>query len=350
MRFVLFIGAIVLLTSCAQNNYVKFGALYEQNAPAAVPDYSNLNDWAAHPDKKDPSDSLPVAIRKLPTSKPDVDVFFLYPTSYLDHSKPTGINASLVDSRLNIYTDFSSILNQASIFNEAGRVFSPRYRQANIDAYYPITPADTIQAIAAFELAYQDIRKAFVYYLNNENKGRPIVIAAHSQGSTHAIRLLKEFFDNKPLANQLVAAYVVGMAIDPAQYTQLKACTTPNETGCICAWRTYLEGYTPPFVEKEKFKSIVTNPISWDTVHTKMDRFANEGSVLYNFRKITKHVAGAENHDGILWTKKPRFMGSFLYKTKNYHVADYNFYYLSVRKNVSLRVNNYLSKLKETSR
>jgi hypothetical protein len=35
-----------------------------------------------------------------------------------------------------------------------------------------------------------------------------------------------------------------------------------------------------------------------------------------------------------LWTPKPKFFGNILYNTKNYHIADYNLFYMSVRKNV----------------
>ena len=346
MRFVLFFSISLLLASCAQDNYSRFAPIYEKEEMTDVPDYSNLSYWASHPDKKDPSDSIPAPIAKVSSPNQQVDVFFLYPTSYLDPAKPYGWSASLKDIRTNIYTDYTSILNQASVFNEVGRIYAPRYRQAHIQAYYPITSADSINAIGAFELAYEDIKKAFEYYMANYNHDRPIIIASHSQGSTHAIRLLKEYFDNKPLAKKLVAAYVVGMAIDPATFVQLKACDEPKAVGCICAWRTYLKGYVPPFVEKETFKSIVTNPISWDTINTNMDRFSNEASVLYKFNQVTPNVSGAINHEGILWTEKPRFLGSFLYKTKNYHVADYNFYYLSIRKNAATRVAQYLSQNK----
>lgn len=262
---------------------------------------------------------------------------------------PYGLNAPLKESKINIYTDYSALLYQASVFNEVGKIYAPRYRQANILAYYPVTAADTVKAIAAFELAYNDVKAAFEYYLANNNNGRPIIIASHSQGSTHTIRLLKEFFDNKPLYKQLVAAYVVGMALDPKIYTSLKACTTPDQTGCICAWRTFMDGHIEPFVEKEKFTSIVTNPLSWNNNDTIVDRKLNEGSLLYNFNKLIPKVAGAINHEGVLWTPKPRFFGNFVIKTKNYHIADYNLYYASIRKNAALRVNNFVQNQKTNS-
>lgn len=343
MRFFLYFVLLLMMSSCANNNYVRLSPIYEKDTLNDIPDYSNLRYWAAHPNKKDPSDSLPKVLAKQYKPSDKVDVFFIHPTTYLDNNKPYGWNASLKDIKTNISTDYTTILNQASIFNIAGRVFAPRYRQAHIKSYSPISHADTLEALAAFDLAYQDVKSAFEFYLKNENNGRPIIIASHSQGSTHAIRLLKEFFDDKPLAKKLIAAYVVGMAINPANYTQLKACTTPTSLGCICAWRTFKEGYTPDWIMKEKYVSIVTNPLSWSENITQVDRKENKGSVLYNYKVVTPKVAGAINYNGILWTKKPKFFGNFLYNTATYHIADYNLFYISVRNNVLERVNTYLS-------
>lgn len=349
MRNFIFIVACLFLMSCSQSNYSKYGQIYESEVLNELPDYSNLSYWAAHPDKKDPSDSIPKNVVNNQIQSKEVDVFFVYPTSYLDRTLPYGYNAPLKESKINIYTDYTAILYQASVFNEVGKIYAPRYRQANILAYYPVTPADTIKAIAAFDLAYSDVKKAFEYYLANNNNGRPIIIASHSQGSTHTIRLLKEFFDNKPLAKQLVAAYVVGMALNPNNYSNLKACEIPNQTGCICAWRTFMEGHIEPFVAKENFKSMVTNPLSWSNTDTAVDRKLNDGSLLYNFNKLLPKVAGAINHEGVLWTPKPKFFGNFVIKTKNYHVADYNLYYSSIRKNAALRVSSFLQNQKTNS-
>jgi len=349
MRYLFIIIFGLFIGSCAKDNYSKHITVYQKDTLNEVPEYSKLVYWAAHPSKNNPSDSIPKNILDNYHPTKNVDVFFVYPTSYLDPKMPYGWSASLKDLRTNIYTDYTSILYQASVFNEVGKIYAPRYRQAHINAYTPISQEDTLNAIAAFDLAYQDVKNAFEYYLAHYNNGRPIIIASHSQGSSHTIHLLKDFFDNKPLANQLVVAYVVGMALDPANYTSLKACEQPGETGCICGWRTFKEGYQAPFVYKEQFKSIVTNPLSWNNRDTIVDRELNDGALLYNFNKVTPKVAGAINHAGVLWTPKPHFLGSFLLKSKNYHIADYNFYYLSIRKNVALRVNNFLEKQKTGS-
>lgn len=349
MRITVLFIIVLALIGCSKSNYTNYKPVYSKIDWEEQPDYSQLKNWAAHPLKYDPSDSLPTSLSKTFEHKKMVDVFFIHPTTYLDPTKPNGWSASLKDIALNIRTDYTTILSQASIFNEVGNIYAPRYRQAHINSYYPITKLDSINAIAAFELAYQDVKKSFEFYMTNFNHNKPIIIAAHSQGSTHAKRLLKEYFDGKELMKQLVTAYIVGMAIDPAEFTTIKSCTTPTETGCICAWRTYKEGYIPPFVKLEKFTSIVTNPLTWDSNQTVAQRQANTGAVLYNFKKIIPKVAGAINHQGILWTPKPRFFGNILFKTNNYHIADFNFYYMSVRKNASDRTLNFLNQFANKS-
>lgn len=334
---------IIFLVGCT-NKYHRFASNYTFKSEDGNPNYAHLDYWAANPLKHNTSDSVPKPLQEKYHSNSTVDIFFLYPTSYTDLTKPFGWNAPIDNANLNAKTDYSSILYQASVFNEAGRIFSPRYRQANLAAYYPITKEDTTHAIEALEFAYQDIKNAFQYYLNHYNNGRPIIIASHSQGTTHAKRLLKEFFDEKPLQNKLIVAYIVGIFVEPDLLKNIKACETPNQTGCICSWRTFKEGYKPGFVEKEKFTAIVTNPLTWDATKPIALRNENNGSVLFNFNKPGTHVADAKTEGGIIWTRKPKFLGNFFYTSKNYHIADYNFYYLSIRENVQQRINAFFKK------
>ena len=191
-------------------------------------------------------------------------------------------------------------------------------------------------------MAYADIRAAFQYYLDHENNSRPIIIAGHSQGALMASLLLKEFFDGKPLQSKLVAAYVIGWPIRANEYTTISLCTTPTQTGCYCSWRTFKEGYEPPNKNKENGVAIgVTNPISFTSDNTFVSREQNLGSVLYKYNKVYKKTTDAQIDDGFLFTKKPHFPGSFLYRTSNYHAGDINLYYMNVRENVRVRVSSY---------
>jgi len=320
------------------NKYSRFASHYTFKNKGSVIDYSNLDYWAAHPWKHDPGDSVPAPLRTSYHPDSTVDVFFIHPTTYTLKEKPMGWNASIDNAELNARTDYSAILYQASIFNEAGRVFAPRYRQAHISAYFPVTKEDTIKALAAFNEAYGDVKAAFTYYLEHWNNGRPIIIASHSQGTTHAKRLLKEFFDGKPLQKKLVAAYIAGIPVTADYFTFLTPCNKPDETGCICSWRTFKKGYKPLYIQAEKFKAIVTNPLTWDVDKPFAGIKSNKGAVLKNFNELITKLVDARVEGNVLWTVKPKFFGSFLLRTKNYHIGDYNFFYLSVRENVDQRV------------
>ena len=68
-----------------------------------------------------------------------------------------------------------------------------------------------------------------------------------------------------------------------------------------------------------------------------------------NFNKIFPNTTGGRIYKNVLWVNKPRFFGSVLYKEKNYHVGDYNLFYVNVRNNAVARVNSYKKKLKENN-
>ena len=149
---------------------------------------------------------------------------------------PDGWNANIDDSKINSKTDKESILYQATVFNKYCRIFAPRYRQANLDAFYT---KNKKAANAALDTAYQDVKNAFEYYLKHYNNGRPIIIASHSQGTWHAGRLLKEFFEGKPLQKQLVCAYIIGLPVFTNYFSELKPCEDSTSTGCFVSWRTF---------------------------------------------------------------------------------------------------------------
>lgn len=313
-----------------------------QNIPSA-PDYSNPEHWAALPNKKDNADRTPGDSIKDLQADAAADVFFIHPTTYTKKKINDLWNAPIDDAELNTKTDNGAILNQASIFNGAGRVFAPRYRQAHIKSYYP-KEDDREAAKAAFVLAYADVKAAFEYYLEHYNDGRPIIIAAHSQGTTHGAPLIKAFFDGKPLQAKLVAAYLVGMPIPKDYFNNIPVCETEFDTSCFCSWRTFKEGALPK-KHKEGNNFAVTNPLSWSTNTSLAPKVSNEGSVLYNFDKgLVKNLVGAKVNDGVLWVNKPKFRGSFFMWFKNYHIADYNFFYLSVRNNAIQRTSRFKDK------
>lgn len=334
--FAVMIACLTILSCSKQNLALK--PAYHFKSPDGKPNYSDLSYWAAHPWKWDPSDSIPAPLRHNYVKDSTVDVFFLYPTSFTDFADERW-NATLDDSIINAKTDYSAMLYQASAFAEQTRVFAPRYRQANLKAYYT---KDTMQAMKAFDLAYQDVKEAFLYYLEHYNNGRPIIIASHSQGTSHAGRLIKEFFEDKPLKDKLVCAYLVGMPIPEHYFKEFRPCTDSTSTGCFVGWRTYKKGYMEPrFVARETFKSIVTNPLLWTTTEAYAPPSLNKGGVLRDFNKIKSGVVDAQVHGNVLWSSKPKFFGNIFLTMKNYHIADINFFYVNISENVKTRIRMY---------
>ncbi|MBI5915816.1 MAG: DUF3089 domain-containing protein [Bacteroidetes bacterium] len=331
MKSIIFVClALILLQSCASVRP------FSSNSVPSPPDYSNPDNWAALPTVSDMADRTPGTGFQDLQATAQVDVFFMHPTIFTEKSDKSW-NASLTDNELNQDVDESTILFQASAFNGAGRVYAPRYRQAHYRCYFSKDKASSEQAL---ELAYQDMKAAFEYYLQHYNQGRPIILAAHSQGTQHGKRLLAEFFDEKPLKNKLVTAYLVGWPILRDTYKTLPPCETPDQTGCICSWRSFIYGYQPR-IPTLGDNFLVTNPLTWTTDKTPAPKTLNEGTVLRDLEKVYPQIADAQAHDGILWVHKPKFPGSFFFRLKNYHIADYNLFYVNVRKNAQRRVDAF---------
>jgi hypothetical protein len=194
------------------------------------------------------------------------------------------------------------------------------------------------------DLAYSDVKKAFEYYLEHYNHGRPIIIASHSQGTWHAARLLKELFEGKPLQKQLVCAYIIGLPVFTDYFSQLKPCPDSTSTGCFVSWRTFQEGYEASYVKKETKKAIVINPLKWTMDTAFAPASLNRGAVLRNFNKVRPGLVHAKIHGNVLWVNKPRFFGSIFLHIKNYHIADFNLFYENIRENVGTRIRSFLNK------
>ena len=323
-----------LITSCAS---LPKG---EPVSSAATTDYSRMSNWAAHPDIADKADKVPEGLSKVNEADLAVDVFFLHPTTYTKKSINDSWNAPTTDPKLNERTDNTTIQYQGSIFNQAGKMYAPRYRQAHISTYFT---EDSEKAKKVFDIAYSDVKESFDYYIKNYNQGRPFIIAAHSQGTTHGARLIKEVIDGSQLENQLVAAYLIGMPVPMDVFKSIQPCTSSTDTGCFVSWRTYKSGHNPE--ETVRGDNItVHNPLTWAMDNTYADKSLNKGAIIRNFNKLVNNATDAKVENGILWAAKPKFALSFLFTSKNYHIADLNFYYMNVRENAVERVDAFLKR------
>lgn len=328
--------ALGSLLFCCRPNYFQIQSEYAQGETPPPPAYDNRAHWAALPTLKDAADSVPnKSSLKDQQAEATADVFFIHPTTFTH--KPTNQfiwNADVNDAALNRKTQESTILNQASIFNGSCRVYAPYYRQAHYHAFVTTRPEDARQAL---DLAYEDVKAAFEYYLTHYNQGRPLVLAAHSQGTVHAVRLLKDFFDGKELRKQLVVAYLVGRAISPAAFATIIPTEKPDETGVWASWCTFGRDYYPDRYDDYYKGSQSTNPLLWNSSKDFAPKELNLGGVGYRFT-FAPQMADAQNQDGILWINRPNVQGARLVKNTNWHRADMNLFYMNIRENVKVRI------------
>ena len=297
--------------------------------PVAL-DYSSEKSWSCLPFRKDASDAIPKIEKWIDDSLKNVDVFYIYPTIYM---KGKTWNADATNKKLNKKIDKYPVKFQASVFNQVGRIYAPRYRQAHIKSFYDSTE----NGKAALDFAYEDVKKAFEYYLRNYNNGRPIIIASHSQGSFHARRLLKDYFDTPEMKQKLVCAYVIGFGIYPEKYELLKPCNDALATNCYVTWSSFKKGYTPENVNM-LFGKICVNPISWKTNNEKA---TSKSGILLNLNRKKLFKSEVQIKENYLWVKTNMLI---VRKINVMHLADYNLYWYDIRKNVADRVTEYWKK------
>jgi len=309
-----------------------------QEVPSS-PDYSQQRYWASLPDMDDAADSIPFNSNlKDEQDLAKADVFFIYPTIFTGKStNKHEWNADVNDDQLNHRIQVTTILNQASVFNGSCRIYSPYYRQAHLYAFYTPNSDDRNQAL---EIAYEDVRAAFKYYLEHFNNGRPIVIASHSQGSYHGERLLKEFFDGKDLQKKLVAAYLVGFPIKKDAFSKIQASEAPDQVGVWASWNTFGRNHFPENYDKYFKGALSTNPLLWNSSEDFATRDLNHGGVGLHFT-FAPQLVDAQNHDGLLWIHKPFVKCRWSVTCKSWHRADINFFYMNIRENVALRIDKY---------
>ncbi len=338
------------------------GEPFGKTETPAEPDYADPASWAALPDREDAADQVPQS----PAARDNqasarIDVFFIAPTTYYNRA---AWNAPITDVDARERMDGFVLKYQASAFNGAGRVYAPLYRQATLGAFFPENRDSGDKALS---LAYDDVRRAFRHYLAHYNQGRPFILAAHSQGSRHLIYLLRDEVDGTPLASRLVAAYAVGFAVPTDLFTRVfktvTPCTAPTQTGCVASWNSFAMqdadttglfdnvGFRYDGVyESNRGKTLLCdNPLRWDGSEELAPPSANLGALPTTDEKLgapDTHVTGARCKGGVLYASPPDDKGysGFVLPGGNYHIYDYNLFYMNIRKNAEDRAAAFLAR------
>ncbi len=310
---------------------------FDKSPEIVKPNYSDKNSWAVLPE------NIPeeISVFKNDKKKKQADVFFIYPT-LIDSKNQREWNSDIWDEDIRMDVINRPVKYQASAWIEAGNLYVPFYRQAHIRVFNEKFREDGDKAL---DLAYNDIKEAFSYYLENFNEDKPFIIASHSQGTVHAKRLISEFIDGKELQEKLIAAYLVGIKVFEDEFKNIKPMNSPDETGGFVTWNTFKFNKYPRKDNYENwFKGgVTTNPITWDdSKETKKD--LHKG-LLFRDLKIFSQNIDIKLIDGIVWSSLPNVPGKILLKTvRSYHFADINLFWVDIRENAQLRVKSWFKK------
>ena len=327
ISFILF-AVFILFQSCSKDSIGRYKLRHQnpniafsiENAPAK-PDYSQNSNWLV---KKNINETI--------------DVFYVYPTAYYS---PKNWNQSLGDSnvikRLNKFT----FKKQLNIFDGIANLYVPQYRQASLYSFAD-NKGNGEQAI---DLAYEDVRNAFYYYLEHFNNHKPFILAGHSQGSKHLLKLLKEISLIPNINNKIVTVYALGWPVTETYLKEnknVKMCEDSTQTGCVISWNT--EGKHKLY-SLVKEPSVSVNPLNRTTGGELADRSMHKGAIFVSRTKIDTvyNCVSAQNKKGHLIISKPDNIKDIWmpFKYGNYHVHDYSMFYFNIRENAEYRKRLY---------
>lgn len=323
---------------------------FKAEPPQPKTAYADPRMWYSRPPNSADDPALWTPEGYAPNPRPRAALFFVHPTSFLDRNAwNMPLDNAEANERARLF-----IRGQASAFNEVAEVWAPKYRQATFGAFLT-TEADAQKAL---DLAYQDVALAFDEFVADIPKDQPIILAGHSQGALHLIRLLREKIAGTPLARRIVAAYVVGWPISlttdlPA--LGLPACETAEQAGCILSWQSFAEPADPGLIldtydattgfdgqPRKDTPFLCTNPIT-GTKDGAAPAEANLGTLFPSADYMTAEIkpgvvpARCEGR-GILLIGDPPKMGPYVLPGNNYHVFDISLFWANVRADAARRL------------
>lgn len=320
------------------------------------PSYADASLWIARPDiPGNPALWTPAGFA--PTRAPQASLFFIHPTSYLGSDQ---WNAPVDDAdsqqRARLF-----VRHQASPFNGIAAVWAPKYRQAAFGAFL----TTTADAQKALDFAYYDVSRAFDEFLKEAPKDQPIILAAHSQGSYHLARLLRDRIAGTPTAKRIVAAYVIGWPISTTAdlgALGLPGCEAAGQPGCILSWQSFAEPADPQMITRVYDAStspdgkpragspmLCVNPLT-GTRGGDAPAAANLGTLipndqLTNGTLVPKLVPARCDVGGLLLIgeDKPK-LPPYVLPGNNYHVFDYALFWANIRADAEARLKAYLAR------
>jgi len=224
-------------------------------APPKPNDYSDAKSWLCRPGGKDAcaidhSTTVVTADGKLTkepwTADPNapIDCFYVYPTISTDPTPNSDMTAD--PAEVNV------IKQQFARFASKCKPYAPLYRQVTlVGLRRMLAPGAAVTLDQG--LQYDDVKDAWNSYLKNDNRGRGVVVVAHSQGSFILNRLIRDEIDGKPIQSKLVSAILLGTTIAVPKgkdvggsFQHVPLCHAATQTGCVITYASFRSTIPPP--------------------------------------------------------------------------------------------------------
>jgi len=377
--------------SCTSTKY-----LVSYNGYPKAPDYKYKKNWVASAKKE--IDLPKNYIDSLSEFKSKVDVFYIYPTVYYSGYNGNLWNSNTEDPSHYKMVSLLAIKNQASVFSGLTNVYAPLYRQLFYDGLVYHNTNELLNKIAfdpklknnfntykneiysslynslqlfsyennklrsfakeSYDLAYNDVKRAFLKYLELENQDKKIILAAHSQGTLHAIRLLKEvILPNEKIKNKLILSYLVGMPVEN-NFKNFYPCENPDDMNCYMSWNTFGNNFNP--YDNEVYGDVLaTNPVTFTSDFSANQIMDHKGILIPSFFQLFKYQIFklpinnlslkkensiiVKSDKGSLQVKKMNIPWIKIFEKESFHAGDYNFFWLNIRENLNYRLSNYFN-------
>jgi len=304
-----------------------------------VPDTLLLDslDWKAvnMPPAPDYSDPSMWFIREAQLGDAGVDVFYTCPTEiitdYISGWKTYG--------HMNVYDDnqrkaFSVDFDKAMpVFGITANFYSFYYRQATLQSFASENTLNT-----RFPYAFQDIKRAFNYYLEHFNNGRPFIIAGYSQGGKATVEMLKELQPSH--MKRLVAAYVIGYKITEEDLLSpnIVPATGAFDVGVTCCFSSVGDERSIwPIIQEPVACAI--NPVNWKTDDTPAEipwvqRVDSDRPVTVR-KDMERNIMFVDNY---IVEDFGFYPVTWIMGEKNYHRYEFTLYAPSIVQNIADRI------------
>ena len=321
-------SALAAMTEPPNTAETKAGPTPTDTAEPAGPDYGYPASWAYFALGEDSG----------------VDVFLICPTV------DTKSEQNAFDLNKKLRSNFLYALDlEKGIYEDAGRLYAPYYRQMSINAYRLSEP----EREKAKELACSDIYAAFRWYLDHENGDRPLILAGFSQGAEMCLELLKEFYgdteEGDALRERLITVYAIGWRVtqtDVQNYPQIVPAQGERDLGTVVSFDCEDGSLIDTIIIPEGVKTLSINPLNWRTDGTPADRSLNLGAVMGTGAEPIPALCGAYMGDrgqlvvtNVAAADYPP--GLDLFPAGAFHVYDYMFFFTNLKQNIADRVAAY---------